>query len=217
MDRIEPRIHDEIKDYKEKFYNFTLRQWIFGILIIITTVPLYLLLSPKLGSDITGWLVIIVAIPIGFFGFIPIQGLNAEKIIFFWKRNYINFAKPLLYKTEEELLLESSKKKVKTSSPKVNKKELKSNQKAEKLRLKELKKERNKQRELARAKKKFGINQPTNTNGSFSLSPEETQVLLKLAQQVVERKEDISVNEKAKEPEEANITEETQESNKEQE
>ena len=217
MDRIEPRIHDEIKDYKEKFYNFTLRQWIFGILIIITTVPLYLLLSPKLGSDITGWLVIIVAIPIGFFGFIPIQGLNAEKIIFFWKRNYINFAKPLLYKTEEELLLESSKKKVKAASPKVNKKELKSNQKAEKLRLKELKKERNKQRELARAKKKFGINQPTNTNGSFSLSPEETQVLLKLAQQVVERKEDISVNEKAKEPEEANITEETQESNKEQE
>lgn len=217
MDRIEPRIHDEIKDYKEKFYNFTLRQWIFGILIIITTVPLYLLLSPKLGSDITGWLVIIVAIPIGFFGFIPIQGLNAEKIIFFWKRNYINFAKPLLYKTEEELLLESSKKKVKAASPKVNKKELKSNQKAEKLRLKELKKERNKQRELARAKKKFGINQPTNTNGSFSLSPEETQVLLKLAQQVVERKEDISVNEKTKEPEEANITEETQESNKEQE
>ena len=42
-------------------------------------------------------------------------------------------------------------------------------------------------------------------------------MLLKLAQQVVERKEDISVNEKTKEPEEANITEETQESNKEQE
>lgn len=218
MDRIEPRIHDEIKDYKEKFYNFTLRQWIFGILIIITTVPLYLLLSPKLGSDITGWLVIIVAIPIGFFGFIPIQGLNAEKIIFFWKRNYINFAKPLLYKTEEELLLESKKKvKSTTSSSKASREELKANKKAEKLRLKELKKERNKQRELARAKKKFGINQSSSSNGSFSLSPEETQVLLKLAQQVVERKEDISVNEKTKEPEEANITEETQESVKEQE
>ena len=218
MDRIEPRIHDEIKDYKEKFYNFTLRQWIFGILIIITTVPLYLLLSPKLGSDITGWLVIIVAVPIGFFGFIPIQGLNAEKIIFFWKRNYINFAKPLLYKTEEELLLESKKKvKSTTSSSKASREELKANKKAEKLRLKELKKERNKQRELARAKKKFGINQSSSSNGSFSLSPEETQVLLKLAQQVVERKEDISVNEKTKEPEEANITEETQESVKEQE
>ena len=43
MDRIEPRIHDEIKDYKEKFYNFTLRQWIFGILILITTVRFHIL------------------------------------------------------------------------------------------------------------------------------------------------------------------------------
>lgn len=196
MDRIEPRIHDEIKDYKEKFYNFTLRQWIFGILIIITTVPLYLFLSPKVGSDITGWLVIIVAVPIGFFGFIPIQGLNAEKIIFFWKRNYINFAKPLLYKTEEELALENSKKKAETHTSNANKKEMKSINKAEKLRVKELKKERNKQRELARAKKKFCIN--TNINNNFSLSPEETKVLLKLAQQVV-GKEDISNNEKAEE------------------
>lgn len=67
MDRIEPRIHDEIKDYKEKFYNFTLRQWLFGILLIITIVPLYLFLTPKIGSNLTGWMVIIAAIPIGFF------------------------------------------------------------------------------------------------------------------------------------------------------
>ena len=112
MDRIEPRIHDEIKDYKEKFYNFTLRQWLFGILILIATVPLYLILSPKIGSNLTGWIVILIAIPIGFVGFIPIQGLNAEKIIFFWKRNYINFAKPILYKTAEELAQEKSGKNI---------------------------------------------------------------------------------------------------------
>lgn len=198
MDRIEPRIHDEIKDYQEKFYNFTLRQWIFGILIIITTVPIYLLLSPKLGSDITGWIVIIIAIPIGFFGFIPIQGLKAEKIIFFWKRNYINFSKPLLYKTEEELLLEKTKGKTKSSNSTISKKEIKTNHKAEKEKLKELKKERKRQRELARAKKKFGINTNTNSNGNVSLSPEETQVLLKLAQQMVGR-EELSNNEKTKE------------------
>ena len=199
MDRIEPRIHDEIKDYKEKFYNFTLRQWLFGILIIITTVPLYLFLTPKIGSDLTGWIVIIVAIPIGFFGFIPIQGLNAERIIFYWKRNYINFAKPVLYKTEAELLEEKNKKK-KTKKPhtKVDKKEIKKNKKQEKLRLKELKKERSKQRELARAKKKFGINTLENTTSNFSLSKEEAQVLLKLAKQVV-GKDNSVINEKSKE------------------
>lgn len=190
MDRIEPRIHDEIKDYKEKFYNFTLRQWIFGILILITTIPLYLILSPKIGSDMAGWLVVIVAIPIGFFGFIPIQGLNAEKIIFFWKRNYINFAKPIVYKTEEELAQEKKgKKKANPTTSNVSKKELKNIQKIEKQKQKALQKERKKQREIARAKKKFGINNLETTTSNFSLSPEEAQVLLKVAKQVIGKEE----------------------------
>ena len=204
MDRIEPRIHDEIKDYKEKFYNFTLRQWLFGIILIITIVPLYLFLTPKIGSNLTGWIVIIAAIPIGFFGFIPIQGLNAERIIFYWKRNYINFAKPILSKTEAELLEEKTNKK-KTVKPK-NKKEVKSSKKQEKLKLKELKKERNKQRELARAKKKFGINTLENTTSNFSLSQQEAQVLLKLAKQVVGKDNSVIY-----ETEKENIEKETKE------
>ena len=80
----------------------------------------------------------------------------------------------------------------------MDKKEIKKNKKQEKLRLKKLKKERSKQRELARAKKKFGINTLENTTSNFSLSQEEAQVLLKLAKQVV-GKDNSVINEKSKE------------------
>lgn len=179
MDRIEPRIHDEIKDYKEKFYNFTIRQWLFAILIVIIVVPLYLFLSPIIGSDLTGWIVILVAGPIGFIGFIPIQGLSAEKMIFFWKRNYINFAKPILYKTETSNIVSISKEKaVKKEKTKISKEDKKKQ--------KELKKERQRQRDLARAKKKFGEETRKQVNNKdFSLSEEEAKVLLKFARQVI--------------------------------
>lgn len=192
MDRIEPRIHDEIKDYKEKFYNFTLRQWIFGILILLATVPLYLFLSPKIGSDLSGWIVIIVAIPIAFFGFIPIQGLNAEKIIFYWIRNYINFSKPIVYIADDELNLRKQKKLKNV----VNKKQLSKEIKEEKKKSKELKKERKKQRDLAYAKKKYGSKNIINNN--FSLSEDEAKLLLKIANQVVRKETNIEEKQEAK-------------------
>lgn len=185
MDRIEPRIHDEFRDYKEKFYNFTIRQWLFGILIVIIVVPMYLFLSPVIGSDITGWLVILVAMPLAFFGFIPIQNMNAEKIIFYWKRNYINFAKPLIYKTKADIELEKKNKKHKSGLSKQEKLEIKKIQKENKLKQIEIKKERQKQRDLARAKKKFGLNTAQNNNSGYSLSEEETKALLKFVQNVV--------------------------------
>ncbi len=206
MDRIEPRIHDEIKDYKEKFYNFTIRQWLFAILITIIVVPLYLFLSPIIGSDLTGWLVILVAGPIGFIGFIPIQDLNAEKMLFFWKRNYINFAKPILYKEENNLEPANNKTKV----SKVDKQKIQKLQKEDKKRLKELKKERQRQRDLARAKKKFGEDTRKQVNNKdFSLSEEEAKVLLKFARQVI-GKENNTSEEKS---EESSTKENTQEEN----
>lgn len=203
MDRIEPRIHDEIKDYKEKFYNFTIRQWLFAILIVIIVVPLYLFLSPIIGSDLTGWLVIIVAGPIGFIGFIPIQGLSAEKMIFFWKRNYINFAKPILYETEDLKSVSTTKRKI-TNPEKIKIQKI---TKEDKKKQKELKKERQRQRDLARAKKKFGEETRKQVNNKdFSLSEEEAKVLLKFARQVIGKEK--AIEEKS---EESNEKKESQE------
>ena len=197
MDRIEPRIHDEIKDYKEKFYSFTIRQWLFAILIVITVVPIYIFLNPILGSDLTGWIVIFIALPLGFFGFIPIQGLNSEKIIFFWKRNYINFAKPLYYKTEEDKRLEKEQKRKKPKISKQQKIEAKKKLKEQKEKQKQLKIERQRQRDLARARKKFGTELPKKED-AYSLSSEETKALLKFVEQAM-RKENNLVEEKRKE------------------
>lgn len=211
MDRIEPRVHDEFRDYKEKFYNFTIRQWLFGILIVIIVVPMYLFLSPIIGSDITGWLVILVAMPLAFLGFIPIQNMNAEKIIFYWKRNYINFAKPLVYKTKEDLLQEKNKKKKKPIISKQEKNEIKRRTKEDKLKQIEIKKERQRQRDLARAKKKFGLNTVQDNHTGYSLSEEETKALLKFVQNVVGKENETIEKENIENSENITKTETTQE------
>lgn len=197
MDKIEPRIHDEIKDYKEKFYNFTLRQWLFAIIMLITVIPLYLFLSPIIGTDLAGWLVIIVAIPIGFFGFIPIQGLNAEKMVFFWKRNYINFAKPIFYQPQEDAQKKTKVKQAKSKLPKEEKQEKRRNKKNERNNQRAIKRERQKQRELARARQKFGI-VSQQSNNSYSLSEEEMKVLLEFVQKTIRKEQKQSEEEPPK-------------------
>ena len=79
------------------------------------------------------------------------------------------------------------------------KKEKKNIQKLENQKQKALKKERKRQRELARAKKKFGINNLENTTSNFSLSPEEAKVLLKFAKQVIGKEENVAIETKEQE------------------
>lgn len=102
MHQIEVRIHDEINDYKEKFYGFTIRQWIAMIIMGAINVPLYLFSTPLIGEDLASYLVILIAIPIGVIGFIPIQQLPAEKMLLYIWRSYVTFAKVLCYKTHQQ-------------------------------------------------------------------------------------------------------------------
>ena len=99
MDNIEITVFDEIKDYKEKIYFFNFRQWIFAILIIIMVVPTYLILKEKIGEEATSYIIIAIAGVFGFIGFVKIHELSAEKIMPFWFRHYLFFAKPIHYMT----------------------------------------------------------------------------------------------------------------------
>ena len=121
MDNIEITVFDEIKDYKEKIYFFNFRQWIFAILIIIAVVPTYLILKEKIGEEATSYIVIAIAGVLGFIGFVKIHELPAEKIMPFWFRHYLLFAKPIHYMTDSEYELQHQKKnKHKTKSTKTD-------------------------------------------------------------------------------------------------
>ena len=152
MDNIEITVFDEIKDYKEKIYFFNFRQWIFAILIIIAVVPTYLILKEKIGEEATSYIVIAMAGVLGFIGFAKIHELPAEKIMPFWFRHYLLFAKPIHYMTDSEYELQHQKNKHKTKSTKTD------NSKTTKAEIREMKKKQKQAKILEKARKKYGIN-----------------------------------------------------------
>lgn len=124
MDEIEIQIFDEITNYKEKFGWFTIRQWIFIVLIGITVVPTYIFLPRVVGDDITSYVILIEAAGIGFIGFVPVHNLPTEKFIPYWIRHYFFFHKPIEYMTIQEYkeLKEQKKNKKSNKKTKDNKK-----------------------------------------------------------------------------------------------
>ena len=108
MDNINIKVHEDMGDVKERFYGFTARQWIFAIITGVIVVPLYIYGRDVIGEDLAQILVILIGGPILFVGFVPVQGLKAEKIIPYWWRNYMAFHIPLEYKTEAELAAEKA-------------------------------------------------------------------------------------------------------------
>lgn len=170
MDNIEITVFDEIKDYKEKIYFFNFRQWIFAILIIIAVVPTYLILKEKIGEEATSYVVIAIAGVLGFIGFVKIHELPAEKIMPFWFRHYLLFAKPIHYMTDSEYELQHQKKnKHKTKSTKTD------NSKTTKAEIREMKKKQKQAKILEKARKKYGI-YPENSEIETIKEEKETKV-----------------------------------------
>lgn len=166
MKHLEVVIYDEINDYKEKIKGLTFRQWIFVAVGIGLVVPTYIFL-PKytpINKDIASYIVMIEAAIVGFFGFIKIQGLDAEKIVPYWYRHYICFGKPLKYITDAEWKEQHQSKKERKAKQKNILKEqqkTKETQKEDNSSLKKSKKEIRKQQKqqqmLEKAKAKYGF------------------------------------------------------------
>lgn len=102
MEDIEIQIFDEFTDYKEKLGALTLRKWIFCILGAAIVIPTYIYLTKEIGEELASYAVILEGAIIGFFGFVKINHLSAEKILPFWIRHTFLFKKPITYMTIEE-------------------------------------------------------------------------------------------------------------------
>lgn len=107
MDNIRVRTHKELGGISEKFYGMSIRQWIFVLLGLGICVPLYLYGKPYLGEELVSWLILLIGVPIMLCGFLTIQGLPVNRLVPFWMRHYLDFAKPLQYKTKEQLAEEA--------------------------------------------------------------------------------------------------------------
>ena len=102
---IEIRIPKEIREYKEKiFIGLTLKQVIAIGVMAVVNIPLFMVLNPLFGMQIASLVIMLVAAPIGAWGFVKIGGLDAEEFI---KLFFINtFILPLNRKYETENVYE---------------------------------------------------------------------------------------------------------------
>ena len=121
MDEIEVRIHKEIKDFKERYYGLTFREWLTLILVLIINVPLYLFGIKLIGDDAMSYIVIVFAFIIGGIGLGKINGMYFEQIYKYIVRQYFFLNKPLPYKTDEMLLEEERLKNEKKKYKKIKK------------------------------------------------------------------------------------------------
>ena len=185
MDELEITVFDEIKDYKEKIYFFNFRQWVFAILIVGLVVPTYLILKDKIGEEVTSYIIIAIAGVLGFIGFVKIHELPAEKIIPYWIRHYLVFAKKINYMTDkeyEELHQKKNKKKANLSKEEIRK---------NKLEIKEMKKQKHQEKILEKARKKY------NTSSSIKGTKDEIELKNTESNELAEKLSKLSKEEQA--------------------
>ena len=96
---MEVKINKEIRDYTESmFFGLSMRQFFFSAFACAVAVAVYFLLKPILGTEITGWVCILVAFPFAIMGFVKYNGMTAEKFFLNYIRTEIIEPHVLMFK-----------------------------------------------------------------------------------------------------------------------
>ena len=110
---METYVVKEIREYEESILmGLNKRQLLCSILAILSAVGMYFGLRRFVGTEIIGWLCILVAIPFALAGFVRFQGMTAEKFVIQFIRSQILMPKYLVcqpYNLYAEILSTDSK------------------------------------------------------------------------------------------------------------
>jgi len=99
------RIPQEIRKYKEKIaFGLTARQIVCSILTLGICVPLYWFGRNYIPSDLLGWLILIIAVPLGGIGFLKFNGLHLEKLVMIIIKRQLIMPVRRLFKSENHFL-----------------------------------------------------------------------------------------------------------------
>lgn len=95
---MEVKINREIREYTESmFFGLTMRQFIFALLALASSVASYFLLRPVIGIEAVSWICILSALPFALLGFVKYNGMNAEKFIAAWIKSEILIPRHLCF------------------------------------------------------------------------------------------------------------------------
>lgn len=192
-----------------------------ALIVVIPTyllIPKYLGIS----KDITSYIVMLEAAIIGFFGFIKIHNLDAEQIVPYWYRHYFIYNKPIKYITDKQWEEEHTKDKKKANKAVPNKndnikqepvkqpesKVVNTDTKAKEKQLskKELKAQQKQQKLLEKAKKKYGSMIDTaNDEEIQEITSETTQVV---EAEIEQKQEDVVIDTPVEDTDEVSIEKE---------
>lgn len=103
---IEIKIPKDIKNYKEKFMlNLTVRQFISFAAAVFVMMPLFIVGVFKWGwnTDLVGWLVLIIGVPIIGIGFFNYHGMTAEKFVVQWLKTNVVYPQKRIYRIKNPI------------------------------------------------------------------------------------------------------------------
>ena len=149
-----------------------------------------MILKDKIGEEPTSYIIIAIAGVLGFIGFVKIHELPAEKILPYWARHYLVFAKPIHYMTDKEYEELHQKKNRKISN--LSKEEIRKS----KLEISEMKKEQKRAKILEKARKKYGMVEQQNYNNLAQLQAMKENRTVEYTEQNSNDKESSELTEK---------------------